>query len=32
MKENDRKFEELLKEAVCSYHKAEMEELPQKKN
>lgn len=28
MKENDRKFEELLKEAVCSYHKAEMEELP----
>ena len=25
MKESDRKFEKLLKEAVCSYHKEEMD-------
>lgn len=28
MKESDRKFEKLLKEAVCSYHKEEMDALP----
>ena len=27
MKESDRKFEKLLKEAVCSYHKEEMDAL-----
>ena len=30
MKENDREFEELLKKAVCSYHKEEMQALPSK--
>ena len=28
MKEGDRKFEKLLKEAVCSYHKEKMDALP----
>ena len=28
MKESDRKFEKLLKETVCSYHKEEMDALP----
>ena len=28
MKESDREFEKLLKEAVCSYHKEEMDALP----
>ena len=28
MKEGDRKFEKLLKEAVCSYHKEKMDDLP----
>ena len=28
MKESDRKFEKLLKEAVCSYHKEEMDAVP----
>ena len=28
MKESDRKFEKLLKEAVCSYHKEAMDALP----
>ena len=28
MKEGDREFEKLLKEAVCSYHKEKMDALP----